>query len=183
MASETEAIVAIDQLLSALTDDERRRVLDWATKKFAPTLVPVPRQLAVPSLSGGVGATASPTPAVSTNANAKAQQILERYGDLASFFHALSPDTQTGMALVAGYWFQVVMGEQNLEAQAINDELKNLGHPIGNITRTLSDLKDQSPSLVMQTSKSGQSKQARKKYRLTAAGIREVELLLDAQAS
>ena len=39
-------------------------------------------------------------------------------------------------------------------------------------------LKAQSPALVMQLRKSGSSQQARKKYKLTAAGKKAVELLV-----
>lgn len=80
--------------------------------------------------------------------------------------------------LVVGYWFQVLQGEQDLDGFQINKELKHLGHGVSNITTALSSLIDRKPQLVIQTRKSGNSKQARKRYRLTDAGIKAVERML-----
>jgi hypothetical protein len=95
--------------------------------------------------------------------------------DLADFFAGISPKTQEDRALVVGYWMQFQQGETELDAQRINGELKNLGHPVANITSALEGLKARKPQLVMQTKKSGSAKQARKKYKLTLAGKKAVE--------
>jgi DNA-binding PadR family transcriptional regulator len=49
---------------------------------------------------------------------------------------------------------------------------------VSNITTALSSLIERKPQLVIQTRKSGNSKQARKRYRLTDAGIRAVERMI-----
>jgi hypothetical protein len=54
-----------------------------------------------------------------------------------------------------------------------------MGHGIGNITDAFNAAKEQKPALVMQTQKSGASKQARKRYKLTLMGIRRVESRLN----
>jgi hypothetical protein len=104
------------------------------------------------------------------------------FADLASLFNAAEPSTDPQRALVAGYWFQVHENKDNLDAQSINAALKNLGHPISNITSALTSLKDRKPSLVMQVQKTGKTAQARKKYRLTAAGIAAVRRMLHREA-
>jgi hypothetical protein len=63
-------------------------------------------------------------------------------------------------------------------SQEINAALKNLGHPIGNITSAFDNLKARKPAPVMQLKKSGTSKQARKTYRLTLAGKSAVEAMV-----
>ena len=80
--------------------------------------------------------------------------------------------------LVVCYWQQVLQGAETLEAQLVNTELKHMGRGVSNITRALGDLIDRKPHLVMQTYKSGAGRQARKKYKLTTAGIRKVEEML-----
>jgi len=60
--------------------------------------------------------------------------------------------------------------------------LKNLGHGIGNVTRACSALIAEKPALLMQVKKAGSTKQARKQYRLTTAGIQRVREMLAGRA-
>jgi hypothetical protein len=53
-----------------------------------------------------------------------------------------------------------------------------MGHGLTNVTKTLSDLANRSPSLVRQVQKIGKAKQGRKRYRLTLEGERRVQRLL-----
>ena len=62
-------------------------------------------------------------------------------------------------------------------------ELKNLGHGVGNVTRAFSALITQRPQPVVQTRKSGSSKQARKRYKLTTVGINRVEEMVKESAN
>jgi hypothetical protein len=78
-------------------------------------------------------------------------------------------------ALVVGYWFQVVQGQPDFGGQEVNSTLKNIGHGIANITDAFTTASSRKPSLVMQTQKTGTSRQARKQYKLTVAGVRWVE--------
>jgi len=57
--------------------------------------------------------------------------------------------------------------------------LRHLGYAAGNITSALAQLIGGKPQLAIQTHKSGSSKQARKRYRLTNEGLRAVERLLE----
>jgi hypothetical protein len=102
--------------------------------------------------------------------------------DIADLYDAANPKTDAKRALIAGYWLSVGEGKTEFTGQAANTHLKNLGHGVSNITVALSQLKGQKPSLVMQTAKSGKSKQARKKYKLTTAGVSEVKAMLSASS-
>ena len=55
--------------------------------------------------------------------------------------------------------------------------LKNLGHGIPNVTKALDSLKGQSPALALQLKKAGTSQQARKTYKITVAGIKQIEAM------
>lgn len=101
------------------------------------------------------------------------------YPDFAALCIAATPKTDAEKALVAGYWFQVCQERDGFVSQGCNDELKNFGTPIGNITRAFDQLKAKTPKLAVQVQKSGKGKQARKKYRLTHQGISEVESMLN----
>lgn len=163
-------IAVLTQVLDAMaTVDEpaARRIIGWLLDKYgmsSPDLTPHVRPAGrFDSLSPTtVAAAISPVPAA----------------DFATLFAEASPTTDRDSALVAGYWFQVVRGDADLDGQTLNRELKNLGHGVGNITKAMTNLMRQDPQLVIQTRKSGGSAQARKKYRLTRAGITQVEAML-----
>jgi hypothetical protein len=60
----------------------------------------------------------------------------------------------------------------------VNKELKNLGEGILNITSALDALKAQKPALALQLKKAGKSRQARKTYKVTVAGLKFVENMI-----
>lgn len=69
------------------------------------------------------------------------------------------------------------------DSQSAHKELKHLGQQLPNITNALESLKNQKPALVLQLRKSGTSQQARKTYKLTVAGMRAVEKMIEAAAT
>lgn len=100
------------------------------------------------------------------------------FGTFAELFDAADPHTQNDMALVASYWLQVSNVADSFTAQAASKELANLGHKLPNISRNFTDLKALKPAFVLQLKKSGTSKQARKTYKVSIAGIRRVEEMI-----
>ena len=70
---------------------------------------------------------------------------------------------------------QRVMEESEFDSQRVNSELKHLGYPVSNITRAFDRLR---PTFVQQTKKTGATRQARKRYRLTHEGRKRVEEML-----
>src|SRR5882672_1534898 len=147
-------IAAMGKVAAALAEvdlDSARRILRWATERFGLSVSAVRVATQVPSH--------------------EAAPVVE---DLGEVFATAAPKDGPEKALTVGYWLQVVKGLEDLEGQTVNSELKNLGHGLPNITATMSLLMNQQPALVIQTRKIGSSKQGRKRYRLTAAGIARV---------
>lgn len=155
MADDPELVAmgAVRDALEELDEDTRRRVLRWATERFR-SFSPPPA-----NRSGAI-----PAP--------------EGFSDFASLFATANPGTEAEKALVAAYWFQVVHGEDPLDSQRLNTELKDLGHGIKNITAALDRLIGRRPRLIMQVRKGGRTKQARKSYRLTVEGVNRVTQML-----
>lgn len=102
-----------------------------------------------------------------------------QFSSFGELFDAAQSETQADNVLIAAYWLQFIQQNSDLTGFAINSELKHIGHEASNVTASLSQLMDRRPALVVQTRKSGKTKQARKKYRLTEAGIKEVQAMLD----
>src|SRR5688572_11371365 len=59
----------------------------------------------------------------------------------ARHYGAAEPTTDSDRALVAGYWYQFVEGQEDFGSQTINSDLKHLGHGVSNITKALERLK------------------------------------------
>jgi hypothetical protein len=101
-----------------------------------------------------------------------------KYSSIGDLFDAANPQSEAERVLVVGYWLQEFEKLEEFEAFPVNKHLKNLGHPVSNITRALESLMADAPRLVMQTSKSGTSKQARKNYKVTREGTKRVQAMI-----
>jgi hypothetical protein len=163
---EIEAMGAIDKAMGGLQADEQKRVLRWAIDKFSGGEVTLPR-----TGSSGLGNSASGT----GSEEGRGLAAYERISDLMDEAH---PTTTVDHVLVASYWFQVVRGQENFTGQEVNSELKDLGQGSKNITDAYTSLMTRKPPAVRQVQKSGSTRQARKRYRLTEVGIRSVERMI-----
>jgi hypothetical protein len=166
---EAQALQEVLQAVSALQIPAIRRILDWVADTYglaAVTNRSVVEEPASREQRNQVGKPAAMTPREGRSS---------KFANFAALYDAANPNTDASRALVAGYWFQVAEGGESFASQAVNMELKDLGHGVTNITAAFTDLAQHNPVWARQVKKAGTSQQARKLYRLTAAGIREVE--------
>jgi hypothetical protein len=164
-ATEARAIADVVRALETLDPAAIARVLDWAWKRYASPSSDRPRDR---------GRAAAATDA--------SRRTDDDNGDLATLYSATSPTTDAEGVLIAAYWHQVLQGVEYLDSQTLNTALKNLGHGVGNVTRACSSLIEQKPALMIQVKKTGSTKQARKQYRLTSAGIQHIREKLNRQS-
>lgn len=167
---------AMQSLLTALEpldDEARARVLAWVAGRYEISLTP-PKGIPHGGSSAGEQEAAV--------ADIEPPPSLAAFGTLAELFAAATPKTNGEKALVAGYWLQTREGAAELAAQAINTQLKHLGHGVANITIALEELKLSKPALAIQLRKGGTSQQARKKYKITDAGVKYLEKMVHSGA-
>jgi hypothetical protein len=160
---ELEAMAALSKAMVAFGDDDHlaiQRILTWFNSKYGFTGAKGPRAVGTTGTDEGPADGVAPTRGFATAAD---------------LYDAVGPEMEYEKAITVGYWFQVCNAQENFTAQDVNGTLKHMGHGVGNITDAFNSAKDRKPALVMQTQKSGTSKQARKIYKLTTAGIRWVE--------
>lgn len=155
---ELKAMAEIASIFATLEEDEVQRVLRWANEKYRVR---------------AAGSATATEAAVSTVVADKRE-----FADLPTLFDAAKPTNGLERILVGAYFYQVVKGEADFDSQSLNTQLKHLGYPSANITRDMQSLVNRSPKLVIQTRKEGTTQQARKKFRLTTEGVRQVEALL-----
>ena len=160
-SNELQAMIAVEQTVDALEDEESQaRVIRWAADRFSVSLKPARR--------GGGAATEDFEEDIDP----------DEFGSLADFYDAAGPTTDARKALVVGYWFQFKQAQEKFTAAAVNKELKDLGHAASNITVAFNRLKKRKPALALQLAKSGKSQQARKQYKISQAGKKEVEKMI-----
>jgi hypothetical protein len=160
--SEIKAIGEIAGIVEKLEEDQRGRVIRYILERFN-----IAGSTKAQRVGGGGGSQPE-----------SHLEVPAEYEDFASLVDASHPETDPMRALVAGYWLQVCKGGPSFDAQSANTELKHLGHPSSNITTALGALINQKPALVLQLRKSGNTKQARKLYKVTESGIRKVKAMI-----
>ena len=184
--AEIQAISAVAAALRDLDDATRVRVLRWAADRYAtpaapiapPSMQPIPVAQAPHAHQEPEIEDADVLGEDGSMGDDDAPAGSPTYKDFADLFEAASPTQAEERALVAGYWLHKVQGLDGFQSFAVNKELKQLGHGDTHINRSFTRLIGQKPALVLQTKRSSKSQQGRKTYRLTAAGVKEVERML-----
>ncbi|MYB39948.1 hypothetical protein F4X86_01465 [Candidatus Saccharibacteria bacterium] len=162
---EVQAISDIYRILGGLDEDTCLRVLTLAISKFG-----------TGSNQQAPSALVTPHQGVSNNSSELSESGFDSFAELYDAFNAAN---ETEQALIAAYWVQKVEGSTSWQSLAPNKLLKDTGYGIENITRALSGSIDRKPKHIVQLKKDGKSKQARKTYKLTSAGIKYVKSRLD----
>ena len=96
---------------------------------------------------------------------------------------AANATTDLDRVLIFGAWQQSVESQSSLTSQGVNAILKDLGYGVTDMTNTFNRLMAKNPKLAIQMQKSGRSRQARKQYKITDAGVKRVAALLAGTAS
>ncbi|MED5601579.1 MAG: hypothetical protein V7667_03760 [Alloalcanivorax venustensis] len=166
MDPEIEAMGKVAAAMGELNPEARMRILRWAADKYGVEIKkPKPNN---PSADGDL----------SDIDSGEDVDDVEKHETFAEFFSEASPSTPAEKILVAGYWHQEMLGRPDVNSAALNKDLKDLGHGITNPNQKFDTLLGTKPQLAIQLKKSGSSRQARKKYKITKAGIEKVKKML-----
>lgn len=169
---EIAAMTAISSVLKELDEETRTRVLRWAASRYSVKNIKIDDD----------GASAHSDDGADSRGSGSGSDEKRTYASIDELFESGVAKTNTQKALLAAYWFQVIEGNVGWQSYTLNVALKNLGLGITNITDALGSAESQKPQLVMQTAKTGKARQARKTYKLTAAGVKAVEAMLSGNA-
>ena len=101
------------------------------------------------------------------------------FATLAELHDAACPRSVKDRVLVTAYWLQVCEGADNFVSYSVNRALKDLGHGASNVTAAFDALRQSKPALVLQLKKAGKSRQARKTYKVTSAGVAAVKAMVN----
>ena len=166
---EFDAIQTIHGALEPLDDEARTRVLTYIESLLGIGAARgTPRATPTRNTSDGVG----------RSGPERAMRSDLPYSSFAELYAAANPKSNGEKALLAGYWIQAINGAEGFSGAAANKELTDLGYKIVNITDAIAKMKNRTPSLILQTKKSGSSRQSRKTYRVSHEGIKRVEEMI-----
>jgi hypothetical protein len=175
---EIDAMSALATALADLEGDARGRVLRWAAERYG---------VSVNTSKGGRhGGGAAGGHDGGTGEEVTDKEIAEEapvYEHFADLFNEAQPKTHPDKALVAAYWLQAIQDQSTWQSAALQLELKNLGHAIGNITEALTTNMQKKPARIVQVQKAGKSRQARKTYKVTHEGLVYVQGMLRGEGS
>lgn len=161
---ELNALKVISSELSGLEQDAQQRIVDWAIDAF--DLVGKQKPFVSPL---------SPDCDTAEGIHGSSKSELPEYAHFAELFADAGAKTNEEKVLVAAYWVQVIEGRGSWKSSELQNLLKDLGETVNNISDYLTKAIRRRPARVLQLSKSGNSKQARKTYKLTQPGITLVE--------
>jgi hypothetical protein len=167
LGDEIKAMSQINETLEGLEEDEKRRVLSWALDKHGDGTI------------GTAVSTSAPAKTSTYAGSAPGKTTDKEFERISDLIDAASPQSQVDYVLVATYWFQVIESEESVTGMQVNAALKDLGHGASNITDAYSSLKTRKHARQIQ--KSGSTRQARKRYRLTEEGLRAVRRMLSGE--
>jgi hypothetical protein len=170
-AAELAAMNTIASALTPLPKASQVRVLRWAGDLYGAGISAIPPRTIVQK--GPADLRSGPSSVAGT-----ASRAVGDFAALAEFYAAARPESDLHKALVVAYWHQVREGREDIDTQSVNTELKHLGFGVSNITRAFEQLKATRPQFVVQLRKEGKSKQARKLFKVTVEGQREVERMV-----
>lgn len=173
---EIDAMSAVAAALSDLEEEAQGRVLRWASERYGVTMPSGGR----PPAGRARGVDFDDTDDVTDEEIAEEAPVYEHFAEL---FAKAQPKTEPDKALVAAYWLQAIQGQGSWQSAALQKELRNLGHVIGNITDALSSNMKKKPQRIIQLQKAGSAKQARKTYKVTHEGLVYVQGMLSSESA
>jgi hypothetical protein len=157
---EIVAMATVRSALEPLSDDVRARVLSWARSRYAANPV---SPAAVPGRSEATMAVA---------------RDLNSFKTLGELMVACSVKGDDDRALVASGFVSRDSEDGTFTAAQVSGALKYLGFRVDNITRLFDVLAARRPAPIVQLRKSGTTRQARKLFKFTDAGLTEVRRML-----
>jgi hypothetical protein len=204
---EDPEITAMSRVLEAFTgleNDQIKRIIEWITSKFGITepllLAETQPPASVPETAPAAAEekvvvqeaaqaaapapeTAAPQPeAPETQPDKKVDPLkglgLKRYKSIETLFLSSNTKTVGSKVLLAAAYLQEKLNFEEISSFDVNSRLKKMGYGVSNISNTLNTLIKKDPPLMIQTKKEGDSKQAKRKFRVTEEGLQEARTYL-----
>ncbi len=175
MDKEIQAMSSCFDVLKDLDAESQERVINWLLSKFE---LKAPNKIHQSTNQGTADTQNEQTGDGQKQPNVTGTE-LSSFESIADLFSKMPTKTESEKVLVVATFLQVNQNQQDLGGRQINSELKHLGHGVKNITLAVQGLINRKPQLMIQTRKSGNTQQAKKKYKVTSAGVNKIKEALN----
>ena len=160
---EIKALNDIYTIINGLDHEARRRVLHWINERFSSE---VTKKMAVQGIKNQEGSSVS-------------SFEIKSFKSIVDIFSKARPKNDAEKVLIVASCLQENKPGEELTAREINMRLNHLGHSVRNITSTIGTLIKKRPQLMIQTRKEGKTRQAQKRYKVTAEGLAEASRMIN----
>lgn len=143
-----EALRLASSILDPLHPGVRRRVLRFLIDRYSDEEQPT-----------------APEPEGPSETEVSVEKASRELLDLEALYMRAKPTAQWERALLTGYWLQEIKRQNDFDAMAVNQAMRQCGYGISNITRELTKLTGWK-LIVQQSSRSG-----RRRFRVSPDGL------------
>ncbi|UCH92460.1 MAG: hypothetical protein JSV88_19480 [Candidatus Aminicenantes bacterium] len=184
---EINALSKVNETLKGLNRAQIKRIIDWITSKFELLgKKPVMDKAGPPGVTAKPVETAEPIEKPVKKRRGRRPKKAQpkpgpeqteikgfmKYETVEDLFFASNVRTIASKILLVAAYLQEKHNFKEFSSLDINSRLKNIGQGVQNITTSINSLVDKKPPLLIQTRKMGDSKQAKRKFRVTEEGLR-----------
>lgn len=172
MDSELEALNKINEAIRELPEDAKVRVIAWLINKY--------------SIHSGHSPVLTPKVLTNVDTHNEQENIIEpdvmsitSYATAADLLAKCNPNKENEKILIVSAFLQAKNPTKDLTGYEVNHTLKNIGHKVNDFSHNIDSLMKRKPQLMIQTKKSGNTRQAKRNYRVTDEGMKEIERLVN----
>lgn len=144
----------VAEAFDALDESTRRRVHRWINDRYGDPDNPIDEE-------ESKRATRDAVPA-------KSGVVTHTFIDLEALYVAAKTTAQWERALITGYWLQEIKRQEDFDALAVNQAMRQCGYSISNITRELSKLTATNMLVVLPSAEAN----GRRRFRVSRDGLR-----------
>ena len=169
---EIDALSQVYDSLIGLNHAQIRRIIAWCSSRFGlleekPTVEATEPEMEAP---------VEPAEASEKPVEIEPEQIeptgFMKFNTVKDLFFASDVRNVTSKILLVAAFLHEKDNSKEFSSYEINTRLKQVGDGVQNITNSINKLLDKEPPLLMQTEKMGDTKQAKRKFRITEEGLR-----------
>ena len=167
---EISAMSQVLEMFNKIEHGERKRIVEWITHRF---------QLGEEKQTDEIKLQdTTPTTVQQVDVEPIDKQDLKQYKSLADLLEVSTAKKVVDRILVGAAYIQEKKNVEELTSFEINSQLKKAGHGIPNISIGINRVLEKVPQLIAVTQRDGNTKQSRRKFKVTEDGLKKAKSFL-----
>jgi len=160
---ELQAMSQVFEALKSLNNGQQRRIIHWVRDRLSSPEPEIIQPAPAPEAE-----TIKPEPEIIQ----VDKKDLTRFDTVLDLFAESNVKKATSKILLMAAFLQERHNYHEFSSYDVNFRLKRIGHGVTNISSLINGILNKKPALMMQLDSENHSKQARRKFKVTAEGIK-----------